>query len=204
MESVPYQAPSATFESEGIIYHLRVLDGKPAWFQQQDGGSQGASGPGGSQKAADRKLVDGSNLGRPPPKTDSMDEITMADVVPLDKRVDIRQEILTMDADVEATKLQEDHWVRVKVQRSLQEAEAQSFKLYHPQIDAAIKKKAALQEQQQARHSRGWGLLSLGIPPPFLSRSAVRIRTFFGTEPARPADIAHCKQLHSAGHCTWN
>ena len=72
VESVPYQAPSATYESEGIIYHLRILDGKPAWFQQQDGESQGASGPGGSHKAADRKLADGSNLGRP--KTDSMDE----------------------------------------------------------------------------------------------------------------------------------
>ena len=143
LESVPHQAPSATYESEGITYHLRILDGKPVWFQQQDGGSQGASsGPGGSQKAADRKLVDGSNLGRPPPKTDSMDEITMADVVPLDKRVDIRQEILAMDA----TKIQADHRARAKVQRSLQEAEAQSFKLYHPQIDAAIKKKAALQE----------------------------------------------------------
>ena len=80
----------------GHHLHLRILDGKPVWFQQQDGGSQGASGPGGSQKAAGRKLVDGSNLGRPPPKTDSMDEITMADVVPLDKRVDTRQETLTM------------------------------------------------------------------------------------------------------------
>ena len=48
---------------------------------------------------------------------DSMDEITMADMVPLDKRVDIRQEILTMDADAEATKIQADHRVRVKVQR---------------------------------------------------------------------------------------
>ena len=45
--------------------------------------------------------------GRPPPKTDSMDEITMADVVPLDKRVDIRQEILTMDADAEGNKIQD-------------------------------------------------------------------------------------------------
>ena len=51
LESVPYQAPSATYESEGITYHLRILDSKPVWFQQQDGGSQGASNPGGSQKS---------------------------------------------------------------------------------------------------------------------------------------------------------
>ena len=48
----------------------------------------------------------------------------MADVVPLNRRVDIRQEILSME-------VRERQEVKVKVQRSLQEAEAQSFQLYH-------------------------------------------------------------------------
>ena len=43
----------------------------------------------------------------------------MADVVPLNRRVDIRQEILSMEADDEALKVRERHEVKVKVQRSL-------------------------------------------------------------------------------------
>ena len=68
----------------------------------------------------------------------------MADVVPLNRRVDIRQEILSMEADDEALKVRERQEVKVKVQRSLQEAEAQSFQLYHPQVDRAIRKKEEL------------------------------------------------------------
>ena len=52
-------------------------------FQQRDGGSLGAAGPGGTRAQADRNLVDGTVLGRAPPKTDTAEEITMADVVPL-------------------------------------------------------------------------------------------------------------------------
>ena len=59
----------------------------------------------------------------------------MADVVPLNRRVDMWQEILSMEADDEALKVRERQEVKVKVQRSLQEAEAQSFQLYHPQVD---------------------------------------------------------------------
>ena len=92
-------------------------------------------------------------LGESPSKTDSADEITMADAVPLNMRVDIRQEILSMEADDEAMKVRESQEIRVKVQRSLKEAEAQSFELYHPQVDQAIRKKEelhkALQEQRE-------------------------------------------------------
>ena len=65
----------------------------------------------------------------------------MADVVPLNRRVDIRQEILSMESDDEALKVRERQEVKVKVQRSLQEAEAQSFQLY---VDRAIRKKEGL------------------------------------------------------------
>ena len=64
-------------------------------FQQREWGSLGAVGPGGTRAQADRNLVDGTVLGRAPPKTDTADEITMADAVPLNRRVDIRQEILS-------------------------------------------------------------------------------------------------------------
>ena len=87
-ESAPFQAPSATYEADGITYNLLILEGE--W------GSLGAVGPGGTLAQADRNLVDGTVLGRAPPKTDSADEITMADAVPLNMRVDIRQEILSM------------------------------------------------------------------------------------------------------------
>ena len=134
-------APSATYEADGVTYNLLIVEGKPTWIQQRDGGSLGAAGPGGTRAQADRNLVDGTILGRAPPKTDTAEEITMADVVPLNRRVDIRQEILSMEADDEALKVRERQEVKVKVQRSLQEAEAQSFQLYHPQVDQAIRKK---------------------------------------------------------------
>ena len=74
---------------------LTTVEGKPTWIQQREGGSLGATGPGGTRAQADRNLVDGTVLGRAPPKTDTAEEIAMADVVPLNRRVDIRQEILS-------------------------------------------------------------------------------------------------------------
>ena len=67
----------------------------------------------------------------------------MADAVP------IRQEILSMEADDEALKVRESQEIKVKVQRSLQEAEAQSFELYHPQVDQAIRKKEELHKEHR-------------------------------------------------------
>ena len=115
-EFVPFQAPSATYEADGVTYNLLIVEGKPTWIQQRDGGSLGAAGPGGTRAQADRNLVDGTILGRAPPKTDTAEEITMADVVPLNRRVDIRQEILSMEADDEALKVRERQEVKVKVQ----------------------------------------------------------------------------------------
>ena len=77
----------------------------------------------------------------------------MADVVPLNRRVDIRQEILSMEADDEALKVRERQEVKVKVQRSLQEAEAQSFQLYHPQVDRAILHKALREHREPTPES---------------------------------------------------
>ena len=106
-EFVPFQAPSATYKADGVTYNLLIVEGKPTWIQQRDGGSLGAAGPGGTRAQADRNLVDGTILGRAPPKTDTAEEITMADVVPLNRRVDIRQEILSMEADDEVLALRE-------------------------------------------------------------------------------------------------
>ena len=126
-EFVPFQAPSTIYEADGITYNLLIVEGKPTWIQQWEGGSLGAAGPGGTRAQADRNLVDGTVLEKAPPKTDTAEEITMADVVPLNRRVDIRQEILSMEAD--ALKVRECQEIKVKVQRSLKEAEAQSFQL---------------------------------------------------------------------------
>ena len=112
-EFAPFQAPSATYEADGITYNLLILEGKPTWIQQREWGSLGAVGPGGTLAQADRNLVDGTVLGRAPPKTDSAD-VTMADAVPLNRRVDIRQEILSMEADDEALKVREARRSRSK------------------------------------------------------------------------------------------
>ena len=71
-EFVPFQAPSATYEADGVTYNLLIVEGKPTWIQQRDGGSLGAAGPGGTRAQADRNLVDGAILGRAPPKTDEV------------------------------------------------------------------------------------------------------------------------------------
>ena len=93
-----------TYKADGVTYNLLIVEVKPTWIQQR---SLGAAGPGGTRAQADRNLVDGAVLGRAPPRTDTAEEITMADVVPLNRRVDIRQEILSMEADDEALKVRE-------------------------------------------------------------------------------------------------
>ena len=59
-----------------------------------------------------------------------------------------------MEADDEALKVRERQEVKVKVQRSLQEAEAQSFQLYHPQVDRAIRKKEELHKALREHGNR--------------------------------------------------
>ena len=156
-EFVPFQAPSATYEADGVTYNLLIVECKPTWIQQREG-------PGGTRAQADRNLVDGTVLGRAPPKTDTAEEITMADAVPLNRRVDIRQEILSMEADDEALKVRECQEMKVKAQRSLKEVEAQSFQLYHPQVDQTIRKKEelrkALREQWEPTPRPGGGTRS--------------------------------------------
>ena len=61
-EFVPFQAPSATYEAD-VTYNLLIVEGKPTWIQQRDGGSLGAAGPGGARAQADRNLVHGTILG---------------------------------------------------------------------------------------------------------------------------------------------
>ena len=40
---------SATYEADGITYNLLIVEGKPTWIQQREGGSLGAAGPGGTR-----------------------------------------------------------------------------------------------------------------------------------------------------------
>ena len=96
--------------------------------------------------------MDGA-LGRAPP----IDEVTMADVVPLDLLVDIRQEILTVGADDKAMKIREKQEVRVKVQRSLQGVEVQGFRLFHPQVSQARQKKEEMHKALAQKRANGPG-----------------------------------------------
>ena len=87
------------------------MEGKPTWIQQRERGSLGA---GGTRAQADRNLVDGTLLGRACSKTDTAEEITVAGMVTLNRRVDIRQEILSMEADDEALKVRDARRSRSK------------------------------------------------------------------------------------------
>ena len=58
-EFVPFQAPSATYEADGVTYNLLIVEGKPTWIQQRDGGSPGAGRPqpGGRHDPGGRELL---------------------------------------------------------------------------------------------------------------------------------------------------
>ncbi|CAJ1446336.1 unnamed protein product, partial [Effrenium voratum] len=50
--------------------------------------------------------------------------------------------------------IRQEEEVKVKVQRSLKEAEAQSFQLYHPQVDQAIRKKEELHKDLDSEEGK--------------------------------------------------
>ena len=92
-EFVPFQAPSLPTSTTCSLWRASRPGSSSgmgeAWPQWYPGA--GRPQPGGRH-----------DPGRAPPKTDTAEEITMADVVPLNRRVDIRQEILSMEADDES------------------------------------------------------------------------------------------------------
>ena len=138
-EFVPFQAPSATYEADGVTYNLLIVEGKPmgkpTWIQQRDGGSLGAAGPGGTRRQTATWWTARSwgELLRKRTRQRRSPWLTWS------RRVDIRQEILSMEADDEALKVRERQEVKAKVQWSLQKPEAQSFQLYPLQVDQAIR-----------------------------------------------------------------
>ena len=67
-----------------------------------------------------------------------------------------------MEADDEALKVRERQEVKVKVQRSLQEAEAQSFQLYHPQVAGDSEEGRAAQGLEGAPRTDPRGVLKPG------------------------------------------
>ena len=67
-----------------------------------------------------------------------------------------------MEVDAEAMKVREHQQVQVQVQRSLQEAESQSFPLYHPQVEQAIRKTEEL--HRVLPQKRGLSRGGLGLP----------------------------------------
>ncbi|CAL1128133.1 unnamed protein product [Cladocopium goreaui] len=92
---VPYEPPSASYTMEGIVWNLVPLDGKPTWVQSPDT-AKGAVGPesdvGTSSKFA--KSIDAIQFAQAPAATCSLDEVTMADVVPMALRMSMREEVL--------------------------------------------------------------------------------------------------------------
>ena len=140
---VPFQAPSATYEADGVTYNLLIVEGKP----QREGGSLGAAGPGGTRAQADRNLVDGTVLGRAPPKTDTAEDHG--------RRGPAQQAGGHPAGDPVhgggRRGVEGPQEIKVKAQRSLKEAEAQSFQLYHPQVDHIREHREPTAEESSAR-----------------------------------------------------
>lgn len=92
---VPYEPPSASYTMEAIVWNLVPLFGKPTWVQSPDT-AKGAVGPesdvGTPSKFA--KSVDATQFAQAPAATCSLDEVTMADVVPMALRMSMREEVL--------------------------------------------------------------------------------------------------------------
>ena len=142
-EFVPFPA---TYEADGITYNLLIVEGKPTWIQQREGGSLGAAGPGGTR------------AGRPQPggrhgPGESSSENGHGGGDHHGRRGPAQQAGGHPAADDEALKVRECQEIKVKVQRSLKEAEAQSFQLYHPQVDQAIRKKEELHREPTPKES---------------------------------------------------
>ena len=75
----------------------------------------------------------------------------MADVVPLNRRVDIRQEILSMKADDEALKVRECQEIKVKVQRSLNKKRLRASSSTTPRWTRRSGRREPTSEESSAR-----------------------------------------------------
>ena len=133
---VPFVPPTASFTLDEVVWTLVPVDGKPTWVQAASQ-AKGAAGPDSSTSPAQKleRSVDATQLAQPPGATSSLDEVTMADAVPMALRMSMREEVLeqTIDEDAKeaASLLQEQ-------KQNLAAKRAQSFQVFHPEAARAL------------------------------------------------------------------
>jgi len=133
---VPFVPPTASFTLDEVVWSLVPVDGKPTWVQAASQ-AKGAAGPDSSTSPAQKleRSVDATQLAQPPGATSSLDEVTMADAVPMALRMSMREEVLeqTIDEDAKeaASLLQEQ-------KQNLAAKRAQSFQVFHPEAAMAL------------------------------------------------------------------
>ena len=125
-EKVPFEAPSAIFEQDGTTWILAPRDGRPTWIQMEDPTS-------GSSSETQSKLahsIDATQMAQQPMATNTQSEVTMADTVPIQLRMSMREEVLEQTVDQDAAMAAD----LLREQRdSLHSRKGQGFQIFHPE-----------------------------------------------------------------------
>ena len=125
-EKVPFESPSAIFEQDGTTWILAPRDGRPTWIKMEDPAS-------GSSSEAQSKLahsIDATQMAQQPMATNTQSEVTMADSVPIQLRMSMREEVLEQTVDQDAAMAAD----LLREQRdSLPSRKGQGFQIFHPE-----------------------------------------------------------------------
>jgi len=118
---------------EGTVWTLVPVEGKPTWIQSPDP-AKGAPRPRSTTGTAQIFAIDATQLAQAPGATSSLDEVTMADAVPMALRVSMREEVLEQTVDADAKEAAE----LILKKRHLKSRQEQSFQVFHPEAAKAL------------------------------------------------------------------
>eukprot|EP00435_Cladocopium_sp_Y103_P021409 s2216_g5.t1 len=148
-KKVAYEPPLTTFELNGAPWQLTPVDGKPTWVPMATP-SSGAPGPVGGHSPISKVAlsVDASAFAQAPGKTASLNEMTMADAVPLPLRMSLREEVLEQAPDKDA---QMSSALLAEHKESVKKHKHQSFQVFHPEAAQALQAQAEVYKQSALR-----------------------------------------------------
>ena len=133
---VPFVPPTASYTMDEVVWTLVPVDGKPTWVQASSPakGAAGADSSTGSAQKLERS-IDATQLAQPPGATSSLDEVTMADAVPMALRMSMREEVLEQTVDEDA---KEAASLLHEQKQSLAAKKPQGFQVFHPEAAKAM------------------------------------------------------------------